>query len=188
MHKQAENTVYRLIAEGEMEIDAEGRIWRVKKRTADRWTRGTKVTPCKRVRAEMQNDQGYLQVRAMIDGKRHYASAARLVWLHFNGPIPQGMTVNHRNGKKPNNRPSNLELATYSEQRHHAIRVLGARHADVRGSKNPKTTLTEAEVIAMRADRAGGERVKSIAQRYGVTQNAASQICLGTTWKHCLPG
>lgn len=189
MHKQAEALVYQLVKTGELEIDSQGRIWRVKKRTADRWTGGTKVTPCKRVRAEIQaEDNGYLQVRAMIDGKRHYAAAARLVWMHFKGPIPQGLTVNHRDGVKPNNRPKNLELATYSEQRHHAIKVLGARHHDVKGSKHPKTTLTEADVISMRAARTAGEMVKSIAQRYGITQNAASQICRGTTWKHCLPG
>ena len=146
------------------------------------------MTPCKRVRAELMTPQGYLQVRAMIGGKRHYAAAARIVWHHFKGPIPQGMTVNHEDGVKPNNKPNNLELATYSEQRHHAIQTLGARHADVRGSKHPKTNLTEADVLAMRSARAAGAKVKALAAQYSVTQNAASQICLGTTWKHCLPG
>lgn len=188
MHKQAEIFVYKLIEAGELEIDSEGRIWRVKKRTADRWTGGTKVTACARVRAEMGTPQGYLQVRAMIDRKRHYSAAARLVWMHFNGPIPQGMTVNHKDGMKQNNRPLNLELATYSEQRHHAIRELGAKHADVRGSKHPKTNLTESDVIAMRAARKAGAMVKALAEQYGVTQKAASHICRGVTWKHCLPG
>lgn len=188
MHKQAENLVYRLIEQGELEIDSEGRIWRVKKRTADRWNGGTKVTPCNRVRAEIENDQGYLQVRAMIDKQRHYAASARLVWLHFNGPIPQGLTINHKDGRKSNNRPKNLELATYSEQRLHATRVLGAGHADVRGSKHPKTSLTETQVIAMRKRRAAGERIKDLAAEYGSTEKAVSHICRGITWKHCLPG
>lgn len=189
MHKQSELAVYRLVELGELEIDAQGRIWRVKKRTFDRWTGGTRVTPCERVRAEIgRPGNNYLQVRAMIDGKRHYAAAARLVYLHFKGKIPQGLTINHEDGLKPNNSPKNLELATYSEQRHHAIKVLGARHHDVRGSRHPKTDLTEAKVLGMRAERAAGARVKDIAARYGVSPNAASQICLGTTWKHCLPG
>jgi len=188
MHKQAENLVYCLIVQGELEIDSDGRIWRVKKRTADRWTGGTKVTPCARVRAEQKTAQGYLQVRAMIDGKRHYAAAARLVWLHFKGPIPQGLTVNHKDGLKERNSPENLELATYSQQRHHAIQELGAKHADVKGSKHPKTKLTESDVIAMRTARKAGAMVKALAEQYGVTQNAASHICRGVTWKHCLPG
>lgn len=191
-HKQSENEVYRLVMDGELEIDVEGRIWRVKKRTHDRWTGGTKVTPCERVRAEIgRPGNNYLQVRAMVDGKRHYAAAARLVWRHFKGPIPQGLTVNHEDGWKPNNRPGNLELATYSAQRHHAIRVLGALHHDVRGSKHPKTTLTEANVAEMRRLRSAGQMVKAIAQQFGVSQNAASQICRNVTWKHvpsCSPG
>lgn len=188
MHKQSELMVYRLVESGELTIDAQGRIWRVAKRTADRWNGGTRLTPCKRVRAEQKTPEGYLQVRSMIDGKRHYAAAARLVWLHFKGPIPQGLTVNHTHGNKANNRPSKLELATYSEQRLHAVKTLGARAWDRRGSKHPKTTLTEAKVIAMRQARAEGAMVKSLATKYGISQNAASQICRGVTWKHCLPG
>lgn len=186
MHKQSELKVYRLVKAGELEIDSTGRIWRVKKRTSDRWSGGTKVTPCRRVRAEIQSEKdGYLQVRAMIDGKRHYAAASRLVWLHVKRRIPQGLTVNHRNGKKPDNRPRNLELATYSEQRYHAIRFLGARHHDVRGSLHPKTKLVEKQVVAMRKQRKRGARIKDLAARYKISQNAASQICLRTTWKHC---
>ncbi len=187
-HKQSETMVYKLVMASELGIDSEGRVWRLKKRTYDRWTGGTKVTTCHRVRAEFGTKQGYLQVRALIDGKRHYAAAARLVWLHFNGPIPQGMTVNHKDGVKPNNQPSNLELATYSEQRHHAIKVLGAKHHDVRGSKNPKAALTEAQVVTIRARRAKGERVKDLAAEFGSTEKAVSHICRGVTWKHCLPG
>lgn len=187
-HKQSENEVYRLVQTGELEIDPEGRVWRLKKRTFDRWTGGTKVTPCARVRAEIGKTGEYLQVRAMVEGMRHYAAAARLVWIHFNGPIPQGMTVNHKDGAKQNNQPSNLELATYSEQRHHAIRVLGARHHDVRGSKHPKTTLTEVQVLMIRSRRKAGERIKDLAAEFGSTEKAVSHICRGVTWKHCLPG
>lgn len=188
MHKQNELVVYRLVESGELTIDAQGRIWRVAKRTADRWTGLTRVTPCERVRAEFLTREGYLQVRAMIDGKRHYAAAARLVWLHFKGPIPQGLTVNHKRGNRTDNRPAKLELATYGEQRLHAVKVLGARAWDRRGSRHPKTNLTEANVIAMRQARAAGAMVKSLAAQYGISPNAASQICRGVTWKHCSPG
>ena len=61
----------------------------------------------------------------MIDKARVNASAHRLVWRHFHGPIPDGMTINHKNGKKQDNRPENLEVMTYAEQTKHAIDVLG---------------------------------------------------------------
>ena len=66
----------------------------------------------------------YLQVRTMIDGKRIHALAHRLVWFHFNGPIPPGLTINHKKGNKKDNRPEMLELATYAEQVRHAREVL----------------------------------------------------------------
>ena len=185
MHKQSEILVYQLVRNGEMEIDQLGQVWRVRKRVADRWSGGTKVVPCLRVRAEIANKAGYLQVRAMIGGHRHYAAAHRLVWLHFKGLIPQGMTINHKDGQKPNNAPSNMELATYSQQRIHAIQHLGAQHWDCQGSKHPKTNLKESQVQQIRIRRAAGERIKDLAEEFGTTPKAASAICRRTNWKHC---
>ena len=167
MHPQHELKVYEAIATGEMEIDPDGRIWRLRKRTADRWTGGTRTTTCDKVRAESTSG-GYLQVRLMRDGHRVAAAAHRLVWLHVHGPIPDGLTVNHKNGIKSDNRPENLELATYSEQRIHAIRVLGAKHHDVRGSLHPKTTLVEAQVVEMRYF--GGLTELEIAEALGISE------------------
>jgi len=183
-HLQNELLVIQALKTGEMEIDAEGRIWRLMKRTGDRWTQGTKTTPCKKVRAEMTNKAGYLQVRLMRDSKRIYASAHRLVWIHFNGPIPQGITINHKDGVKRNNSPGNLELATYGEQRIHACRVLNAGHWDCKGEKHPKTHLVDANVMEMRKLRRSGVMVKDIAKMFGMTKKATSFITTGRTWKH----
>ena len=184
MTKTAEQFVYQAIVSGELEIDQEGQVWRLMKRLADRWTGGTRTIPCKRVRAEMANGSGYLQVRLMRDGKRIYASAHRLVWIHFNGPIADGLTINHKDGNKGNNHPSNLEVATYSEQRHHAIKVLGAKHADFKGSKHPKTKLTEADVSRIRDLRGKGWQVKELADLYEMQTRAISAICCRRTWTH----
>src|SRR5690348_7614449 len=53
----------------------------------------------------------------------------RLVWEAVNGPIPDGLQVNHINGVKTDNRITNLELVTGSENTKHAYR-LGLRRAD----------------------------------------------------------
>jgi len=122
--KNAEEFVYQAVLMGELEIDSQGRIWRIAARGGNRWKGGTTTYHCEKRRAE--NDAGqYLQVRVMIEGKRVYACAHRLVWRHFNGPIPKGMTINHKNGKKKENHPNNLELATYSGQAKHRHEVLG---------------------------------------------------------------
>ena len=123
--KYAEEFAYQAIEIGELEIDSQGRIWRVAARRGNRWGGGTRSIPCERRRAEKETSTGYFQVRVMIDGVRSHALAHRLVWKHFNGSIPLMMTINHKNGDKQNNSPDNLELATCAEQTSHAVHVLG---------------------------------------------------------------
>lgn len=55
---------------------------------------------------------GYLQVCLRKDGKNHSLYVHRLVWEAFNGPIPEGMQVNHINEIKSDNRLRNLNLMT----------------------------------------------------------------------------
>lgn len=58
---------------------------------------------------------GYLRVRLTKNGKILYARLNRLVWSAFNGPIPEGMQVNHINEDKEDNRLENLNLMTPKE-------------------------------------------------------------------------
>lgn len=44
--------------------------------------------------------------------QRQYYAIHRLVWIYHHGPIPDGMTINHRNEVKDDNRIENLELLT----------------------------------------------------------------------------
>jgi hypothetical protein len=44
-----------------------------------------------------------------------YYRVHRLVWESFNGAIPEGYVVDHKNGDKKDNRLKNLQLLTWSE-------------------------------------------------------------------------
>lgn len=55
---------------------------------------------------------GYVQI--FVSGKRFYAH--RLAWSIVNGPIPDGMEIDHIDGVKSNNAICNLRLASRSEQ------------------------------------------------------------------------
>lgn len=180
--KNSEEAVYAAVTMGELEIDSEGRVWRIAARRADRWSGATRVIPCARRRAEHRTTLGYLMVRTMIDGKRHCALAHRLVYRHFMGPIRAGLTINHRNGSKSDNRPENLEPATHSEQQVHALRVLKVGRTDQRGERNAMARLTEAQVSEIRSRRARGEKLKAIAADFGVTDRAVSKIARGQRW------
>lgn len=70
---------------------------------------------------------GYARVQLSKSGKRQNIGVHRLVLEAFiqnpnNKPIP-----NHLNGIKYDNRLSNLEWSTYSENRLHSYRVLGVK-------------------------------------------------------------
>lgn len=49
----------------------------------------------------------------VLFGERWYVH--RLLWVMRNGPIPEGMFVDHIDGDVRNNNPANLRLATHSQ-------------------------------------------------------------------------
>lgn len=55
------------------------------------------------------------QVTFIVNGKRTYPLVSRLVFSAFNGPIPDGMQVNHINEDFTDNRLENLNLMTPKE-------------------------------------------------------------------------
>ena len=59
------------------------------------------------------SNRGYLFVGLGKDHKLKYVH--RLVWEAFNGPIPEGLQINHLDENKHNNSLSNLSLVTPSE-------------------------------------------------------------------------
>lgn len=179
-----------MVATGELAIDSQGRMWRLRKRhgrgvkPGGGYYNGTTTSPCKKVRAEFQHKQGYLQIVATRGGKKFAAMAHRVIWTHLNGPIPPGLTINHKNGKKADNRPANLELMTMKQQRRHALEVLNVARNRPQGSKHPKTHLTEADVVEMRRLRTAGTMVKDVASKFNMTRKATSAILTRKTWRH----
>lgn len=68
---------------------------------------------------QAKSNKNYVQVR--LDGKLKLGH--RIAWEAVNGTIPEGMTINHMNGNKADNRLSNLEMLTLKENIQHAKRT-----------------------------------------------------------------
>jgi hypothetical protein len=107
--------------------------------------------------------------------------AHRLIWEIVNGPIPEGMQINHINGIKTDNRIANLELVTPQQNSAHAYRTgLSKRMI---GEQNGQARLTNAKVRSIRALLASGDSQASIAARFDVCASTVSLISSGKKWR-----
>lgn len=68
-----------------------------------------------RVLSPFLNNCGYEMVSLTKDKQSKHYLVHRLVWLAFNGDIPQGLVVNHIDENRQNNFLGNLNLLTDSE-------------------------------------------------------------------------
>ena len=111
------------IAAGLLEVRPDGTIWKLARRDCRQ-----RVTPIEPRRAECKSKAGYLMVKMEWQGKPFLLAAHRGAFTVLIGPIHPGMDVNHLDGNKANNNPSNLEQVTRSENHRHAHRT-GLRDA-----------------------------------------------------------
>jgi HNH endonuclease/NUMOD4 motif-containing protein len=106
-----------------------------------------------------------------------------LVARAFLGPCPEGHEANHKDGDLDNNRISNLEYVTPSQNVRHSLDVLGVKRAQ--GSRHGGARLTEELVRALRAEYAQGDVTgAALARRVGVHQVTMSHMLIGRTWRH----
>lgn len=114
--------------------------------------------------------------------KRKWFLVHRLVMLVFEGACPDGYEVNHKNGDKKDNRLSNLEYLTPSQNIKHSFDALGRQ--PVRGEQHYQSKFTEQQVLEMRELRQQGWLIREIADKYQGNFGTISHIIQRKTWKH----
>lgn len=128
---------------------------------------------------------GYVSVTIQEDHVSVPRLAHRLVAEAFIGPVPAGQEVNHIDGIKTNNRPSNLEYVTRAQNIRHAIQT---GLMQIVGEDNPSAILTAQQVAEIRRRYVpggkwkGGPGYKALAAEYGVSWEAIRNIIKGRAW------
>lgn len=108
------------------------------------------------------------------------ANIHTLVLEAFVGPRPNGLECRHLDGNKLNNHISNLSWGTHLENANdkHSHGTSGI------GENNTSAKLTTVDVLNIRTRYANGEKCKSIADKFNISDSNVSLIVKRVTWKH----
>lgn len=127
------------------------------------------------------NKRGYPEVRLFKDSKSTAKVVHRLVANAFIPNDYNKSQVNHKDGDKLNNKASNLEWMSNSENQKHAYK-LGLQPSRA-GENNSKTTLTDKDVTAIKELYNSGKTIKEVSEIMNVSIFAVRQIISGRSWK-----
>lgn len=119
---------------------------------------------------------GYLYIHCQHDGKRPKYLVHRLVAAAFCDGFDPSLSVNHIDGVKIHNTPTNLEWITLGENTAHQWSI-GLVH--LRGEKHPSAKLADSDVATIRTLLDAGTRKADIAESFGVSVSLVYKIDQG---------
>jgi len=123
---------------------------------------------------------GYLRVHLYQESRSFHVGVHRLVALAFLGPAGEGEAVAHNNGRRTDNRLSNLRWATQADNV-----ADKADHGTAQiGSKHPRSKATEEGIAKVKAAFRAGASIQSAANAGRVSFHIAADVNRGKTWRH----
>ena len=137
---------------------------------------GYRPIPEKMMHPTPSDDRGYLRVALSREAKSSYRYVHILVGLHFIPNPFKKRTVNHKKGIKWDNRATELEWNTYSENHKHSYEVLG-RKSGLKG-KTGYASATSKEVICVTTGQKYGSLLDAAKELNLIFQNI-SKVCKG---------
>lgn len=164
--------------EGLYEVSSRGKLRRI---GPWKW-RGKTISPPPRIHSD-KLCADYVTVAVTKDGKRRSRILHRLVAESFLGPIPEGKEVNHIDGDRTNNRPSNLEYVTPQENADHAVR-LGLRQWGDRVKTSSITNIDASEIKWLIQK---GIPQKEIENIYKPSKWCLKHMISGRSWRKITP-
>ena len=135
---------------------------------------------------------GYLGAAIVTsEGVKHLTIHA-IVARAFIGERPTGLVVNHKDLDKENNRPSNLEYITRTENEDHAYAAEHKQNSKETREHLSNTAygrrLTRFDVIKIREMRRFGAGLLQISQQFGIAKSYARAICGNRKWRWLTEG
>lgn len=127
------------------------------------------------------NRNGYAFVTLSLNGVREIFYIHRLIVVIFLTKVNGKTDVNHIDGIKINNFPSNLEWCTRSENVKHAYKIGLASN---RGVNHPRATVSELQVVAIKVWIDSGFTMAAIARAFNCNYGIVTHIKYGRAWSH----
>jgi hypothetical protein len=120
------------------------------------------------------------QYPQMRGGEWRHQYAHRVMWELHHGLLPKGAQVCHSCDESLCINPDHLFVGTNAINRADSVAKL--RHA--KGESHGLHRWPAETVLAIRADRATGMKLKDIVVKHGVPFKTVEKICTGKTWRH----
>lgn len=141
--------------------------------------RGRVRGPSGRILRQQKHGNGYTHITLCeVGGRQSTPPTHQLVLFAFVGPRPPEMECCHNNGKRWDNRLSNLRYDTLPANRKDAY------DHGFRGEGHSRSKLTERAVKEIRRRHARGESYASLARDFGVSRMTVTDAVVGHTWRH----
>lgn len=162
-------------------VSDRGQVMRVSR------TNATKPGRILKPKTSSKKGNEYLFANLSVKGTAKTVRIHRMVCEAFFGPIQVGMQINHKNGIKTDNRLSNLEVVTPSENILHSFRVLGRKRQaphHLRGEQSGRAKLTNSQADEIRElCRMRLMTHKQIAKKYNVSTSTVGGIVYNITYR-----
>lgn len=151
------------------DIREDGSIWRRNQMTGNHYYSDPSY-PLRRV------DRLYETIRYWgVPYKGKTISVHRIIYARFNGMLKEGLEINHIDGNKANNHPSNLEQISVKENNVHAV---------MNGLKATSTKLTLHEVRDIKILLNIGIGYTEVSRMCGVERTSVEGIKRRISWAH----
>ena len=118
-------------------------------------------------------------LRIMFSGDRKSYRVHRIIYETFNGPIPKGALICHKDDNPYNNAVSNLYAGTPLDNRRDAVK----NNKAAKGEMIASSVLTEKDVKEILSLQ-GEMRNVDIARKFNINKCTITDIFKNRTWKH----